>query len=204
MKTFLYKTFVQPRLLREASKKKIRFLEIGPGNNRIPDYETVNAVKSKVTDYICDCSKEPLPFDNDSFDSIYSSHFLEHIEWFKVNDILAEMFRCIKPGGFVEIWVPDGLKVAQTIVDTESGKLTQSPDGWTHKTNPENNLYIWSNARMFWGANPTYPSNHKSFYTFKFLKELLEKTGFTNIQELDLTEAKNTHGWINLGVRAYK
>jgi ubiquinone/menaquinone biosynthesis C-methylase UbiE len=179
-------------------------LEIGPGRERIPGFYSLNAVKSDATDFICDCGRQPLPFSDDAFDLIYSSHFLEHIPWFKVAAILDEMHRCIKPGGAVEIWVPDALKIARVIIDAEEGRLSGLPDGWENAFNPENSPYVWANGRMFWGANPAYPSEHRALYTFKYLKRLLEKHGFRNVQQLDLSEAVNGHGWINLGVRAFK
>ncbi len=189
---------------RKIYKPKCDKLEIGPGDKRILGFCTVNAVRSPVTDYICDCGKNNLPFTDNVFSIVYSSHFLEHIEWFNTDRILSEMYRVLKPGGYVEIWVPDALKVAKTIIAAESGELTKSPDDWKTWRNRDNNPFIWAAGRMFWGANPEYPSWHKSLYTFKHLKQLLEKHGFINVQELPLSEAKNTHGWINLGVRAYK
>lgn len=46
----------------------------------------------------------PLPFDDDSFDSVISLNTLEHI--YDASAVLQEMFRVVKPGGKVHVTVP--------------------------------------------------------------------------------------------------
>ena len=65
--TNLFKIFIQPFILRKNSKKKIRFLEIGPGNSRIENFETLNVVKNEVSDFVGDATNH-LPFHDNSFD----------------------------------------------------------------------------------------------------------------------------------------
>lgn len=48
-----------------------------------------------------------LPFPDDSIEEIYSSHALEHIGKFEVLDTLKEWRRILRPGGKIEIQVPD-------------------------------------------------------------------------------------------------
>lgn len=50
---------------------------------------------------------EGLPFDNDSFDVVYSSHFLEHLSPEQAKFFLRECYRVLKPGGIIRIVVPD-------------------------------------------------------------------------------------------------
>jgi len=45
-----------------------------------------------------------LPFENESFDSIFTSETLEHV--FNPNTILAELNRCLKPDGKLLITIP--------------------------------------------------------------------------------------------------
>lgn len=45
-----------------------------------------------------------LPFENNSQDYVYSSHFLEHVEDYKI--ALQEQFRVLKPGGHIVLVVP--------------------------------------------------------------------------------------------------
>ena len=48
-----------------------------------------------------------LPYDNNSFDVVYSSHFLEHLTKKQADFVLSEIIRILKPGGIVRIIVPD-------------------------------------------------------------------------------------------------
>lgn len=50
------------------------------------------------------CSAESLPFEDDSFDMVYSSHVLEHIP--DQAKALNEIFRVLKPGGYHFCVVP--------------------------------------------------------------------------------------------------
>lgn len=48
-----------------------------------------------------------LPFDNKSFDVIYSSHFLEHLSSSQVRFVLKEFKRVLKTNGILRVVVPD-------------------------------------------------------------------------------------------------
>jgi len=60
------------------------------------DLSVVN-IKRKVFDLIL--------FNSNSFDYVYSSHFLEHLE--DPQCMIEEMVRVVIPGGFVVIYLPD-------------------------------------------------------------------------------------------------
>lgn len=48
-----------------------------------------------------------LPFEEDSFDVIYSSHFFEHISIIQAKSVLQEVHRILQPNGVLRIVVPD-------------------------------------------------------------------------------------------------
>lgn len=48
-----------------------------------------------------------LPFENDSMDVVYHSHFLEHLDREVARQFLVEVKRILKPGGIHRIVVPD-------------------------------------------------------------------------------------------------
>lgn len=48
-----------------------------------------------------------LPYENNSVDSIWSSHTLEHIDKFHIVSTLKEWYRILKPNGIITIRVPD-------------------------------------------------------------------------------------------------
>lgn len=61
------------------------------------------------------CSAEILPFDDNSFDLIYSSHVLEHIP--DINNALAEMARVLKPGGIFFCVTPVSFEKFYSIIN---------------------------------------------------------------------------------------
>lgn len=203
IKNFFYKLFIENKILLKNSKESIRMLEIGPGNERLSGFETLNIVKTISTDYVCDI-RVGTKFKDETFDVVYSSHFLEHIEWFLVDNVLKELYRIIKSGGAVEIWVPDTYKIIKVISDAEEGRINETPDGWLVK-NYDNNPFVWACGKLFYGANDSYPSWHKGMFTYGYLKYLLKKNGFVDVDKLDLIDCrKDNHGWINLGIKGIK
>ena len=184
------------------SAKPERKLEIG-SFNRLPEFETLNVVPGRLVDYVLD-STRALPFESGTFSIIYASHVIEHFPWYSVSAVLREWVRVLKPGGRLEIWVPDALKIFETVIEAEAGRISQTPDQWT-RLNPTGDPYLWANGRLFYGANPGYPSWHTAMYTPRSLVQMLRSVGLVDVRVL--TEAENTgpdlHGWINLGACGY-
>jgi len=195
-------------LWRNARKPR-RCLEIGPGNSRLPGFETLDIIGGRNVDYVYDAGK-PLPFEDNTFDLVYASHVLEHIPWYKVEEVVKEWVRILKPGGVLEVWVPDGLKICKALVDYELTGIKEAMerDGW-YRFNSEKSLYIWVNGRIFsYGdgtGNPCHPNWHRALFTARYLKECFERAGLVNVRELDRSEVRGyDHGWINLGIRGRK
>lgn len=187
---------------------KQRYLEIGSGEKRIDGFETLNVVEGPDVDHVCDASK-PLPFQDGTFDLIYASHILEHIPWYMTEDTLREWVRVLKSGGVLEVWVPDGLKICETLVLAEyEGTNLIDLDGW-YKFNQRKDPCVWAAGRIFtYGdgtGNPDHPNWHRAFFTPRYLKELFEHIGLVHVRQMDPPEARGRkHGWITLGVRGIK
>jgi len=54
---------------------------------------------------LCDIEKEPLPFNDNTFDVVYSKSFIEHLYY--PEKFLEEAYRVLKPGGKIITLVPD-------------------------------------------------------------------------------------------------
>jgi SAM-dependent methyltransferase len=80
-----------------------RICDIGAGGRKItPDTFTVDGFVTANTDLVCDIHHIPLP--DESFDAIFSTGTLEHVE--DPRQALAEMWRLLKTGGVIHIEVP--------------------------------------------------------------------------------------------------
>src|SRR5688572_19487584 len=107
----------------------MRCLEIGPGPIRLPGFETLNVIKTPVTDHVGDAQRPPFP--NNSFDVVYSSHCIEHVEWFQVEDTIREWVRILKPGGLLEVHTVNGYNLLKALIDLEeTGKTDLTAGKW--------------------------------------------------------------------------
>lgn len=80
-------------------------LNLGCGLKKIIGWVNVDAYESCKPDLVWDLNKTPFPWKDNSVDEIYMSHILEHIEnWWPA---FTECARILKPGGTLEIRVPD-------------------------------------------------------------------------------------------------
>lgn len=186
----------------------LRCLEIGPGDKPIQGFEALNIVSDGVSKHIADAGKS-LPFKSNTFDIVYASHVLEHVPWTHTIETLKEWHRIIKPNGRLEVWVPNGLKIARQFVEAEdSGEAFSAPDGW-YRFNETKDPCVWAAGRIF-----TYgdgkgtlgdPNWHLAIFSPRYLKKALEAAGFNEVIEQDASKVRGyDHGWINLGFWAHK
>ncbi len=94
----------------------MKILDLGCGNGKLsrknifPDYNLEGEVigldfnKGEEVDGMCDLNKGKLPFKNNSFDIVYTSHCLEHIQ--NIVPLIYEVHRILKGGGKFLIAVP--------------------------------------------------------------------------------------------------
>ena len=194
--------------LRRNADHKHRMLEIGPGGDRIPGFETLNFMFGSNVDYVCDATQR-LPFADDTFTLIYASHVLEHVPWYRTVDVLREWVRVLRPGGSLEIWVPNGLKICRAFVDAEyEGHDPLENDPWT-RFNSGRDPCVWASGRIFTYGDGTGrindPNWHRALFSPRYLRKAMEEAGLTSVREMDHTEVRGyDHGWINLGLRGSK
>lgn len=187
----------------------LRCLEIGPGDKPVRGFEALNIVGDGISKHVADAGKG-LPFEDDTFDIIYASHVLEHVPWTHTVSTLKDWRRIIKPGGRLEVWVPNGLKICQRFVEAEqNGEIPfKAPDDW-YRFNDHKDPCVWAAGRIF-----TYgdgegtlgdPNWHLALFSPRYLRKLLLDAGFGDVSEQDRSKVRGyDHGWINLGFWAVK
>lgn len=107
-----------------------------------------------------------LGYAQETVDEIRAYHSLEHIPYFEIGKVLKHWYNTLKKGGTILIAVPDL---------EECIKLLNNDYGW-----------LQQNANIFGEVNPTGYWNkpqdwHRSGFTKKSIKQILEMTGFENI-----------------------
>lgn len=88
--------------LKEQLGREPVCVELGAGQNPEPGFTGVDIMPG--SDIEADLFTMPFPFDDDSVDFIYSSHFVEHVpDW---DAFWSEVYRVISPKGIVVAMTP--------------------------------------------------------------------------------------------------
>lgn len=113
--------------------------------------------------------KSKLMFDDNSVDLIYSSHFLEHLDYADGEEFLKEAHRILKPHGTMRLILPDLRELMVKYFDKELWDLDEINDG---------SAGCDHDAGKFWKL---LFEGHKSAYDFEAVFNVANKIGFTGI-----------------------
>lgn len=105
-----------------------------------------------------------LPFEDESVDYIYSSHFFEHLFKDDAQKVIRESFRVLKVGGIIRIGVPDLDQVISFYQNGEKEKALR---------------ILYSESKK------SHYSYHRYMYDFDLLYDLMIKCGFHNIRRCE-------------------
>jgi predicted SAM-dependent methyltransferase len=83
----------------------LAYLNIGCGASFFPEWTNIDNYKSQYVD--CFDIRNPLPYPDNSFDAVYSSHVLEHLTPLEGKKLVSEIYRILKQNGICRIVVPD-------------------------------------------------------------------------------------------------
>ena len=175
-------------------------LEIGnekTGGRLGSDWKTMDLIPGPDVDITHDLTDLPLPFNDNEFTIVYMSHILEHIAWTKTAPVLKELYRIIKPGGQLEVWVPDLEKLAKAYINPSLIKN----DGW-YKFNPDKDPTRWFNGRLF-TYGPGDENFHRAAFDERYLTKCFSQSGFVAMNRMKKPRGYD-HGWINLGIVGFK
>lgn len=95
-------------------------VNLGSGDSPEAGFINIDIQRSGAVDVLCDVRH--LPFRSMVLDLVRSSHVLEHIPWGDVDQTLKEWLRTLKPGGYLDLYVPNFLygSLAFLMMPTES------------------------------------------------------------------------------------
>lgn len=113
-----------------------------------------------------------LPYDDNSVDIIYTSHFLEHLTREEGLSFLKECFRVLKPNGIIRIAVPDARLLCQKYLSGEIMEYRHVNVGVEGAKDGAEALFHLLLA------------GHKTIYDFEALKVALEKAGFKDVRQM--------------------
>lgn len=182
----------------------MRRLEIGPGPERLAGFETLNVLPGPFTDHVGRAQHPPFP--DATFHEVYSSHCIEHVEWFEVEDTIREWVRILKPGGTLEVHTLDATPWMRVLLEfEETGETGGSTGKWRddlHKHDP----YTHAAGRLMCyskrgdkGANM-----HRALITPRYLRRCFERAGLVDLEVVAEPRGRHKHRMVNMGLRGTK
>ncbi|MFC1674336.1 methyltransferase domain-containing protein [Candidatus Omnitrophota bacterium] len=138
-----------------------------------------------------DCRKK-LPFNNQSLDFIYTSHFLEHLPRYQAVNFLAECKRALRPAGVLRVSVPDLKKLAEKYIQVDKVyflNILKSNREETEFTNIAD-LFVqyfygydtWREPDFLTKIKRKFVRGHLWMYDYNSLEDMLKLVGFFNIR----------------------
>lgn len=155
--------------------------------------------------------RKGIPFDNETFDMVYHSHFLEHLELSVALDLLKECHRVLKNDGIIRVVVPDLEQIAKkyikSLIALENGQeyaksrhreaihelfdqMVRDEASGTSQQKP----FVRLVERLIRGDATKSGELHRWMYDKYSLKDLIEIADFRNIS---IREASSSaiYGW---------
>lgn len=154
----------------------IKKLQIGSGRNVIDGWLNTDLIPLDAKIVYLDITHK-FPFNDNTFDYIFSEHLIEHISYKEGCSIFQECYRVLKPGGVIRIATPDIyflielFKQEKTYV--QENYIRWSIDAYISQANMYSETFVVNNFFRDWG--------HQFIYDFNLLKKTLENVGFVNI-----------------------
>lgn len=145
-------------------------LHIGCGYDIKEGYTNIDIRDLPNVDLVADAKE--LPYDDDSVDEIVAHHVLEHLTFKDAEIALHEWYRVLKPGGTLELGVPD-FDLCVDLMRASPSETFKWDFGIKNifgcQEDSENHEFV--DAQL-----------HRSAYTVRRLDYLLRKTGFKVIE----------------------
>lgn len=179
----------------------MRCLEIGPGAEKLPGFETLNI--RPPADHVADCRKTGLP--NGAFDLVYSSHCIEHVEWFEVEATIREWARLVRPGGMLEVHTVNAASLMREILEWEETGEGRAGT-WKRELHRDHPL-LFAAGRILNYAKKGEGGTvwmHRAILTPRYMRECFGKAGLADLEEVDEPRGPKKHRRINMGLRGRK
>lgn len=161
-------------------------LHIGCGDKNIEGWLDSDFYPTSTNVFHLDATEE-FPFENNTFDYIFSEHMIEHVSFSNGFSMLRECHRTLKTNGTVRISTPDLKFLIDLYQDGKSELQTEYIKWATEKFIKDahfpNDTFVINNFVRDWG--------HLFIYDEKTLRASLKKAGFTNIVRCELNESEN-------------
>lgn len=133
-----------------------------------------------------------MPFNDNTFQYLYSEHTLEHLRITKIKFFLEECHRVLKPGGIFRITVPDLELVARKYVEKDQEFFRPYLEKYEPQRKQDKAKY-WL-VRTPGGVVNTlatkYFHHHRWFYDFDTLSQCCQEVGFEKVERKSFQDSE--------------
>jgi predicted SAM-dependent methyltransferase len=152
-------------------------LHLGSGHRRVRGWLNVDISGSDVD---VDLAAGHLPFPDGHFSAVCSQHVIEHLHLIdELEPLMLEVFRVMQPGGDVYLSCPDIKKLCESYLEHGCEDLVE--DRLQRVSKYTLNGYP---ASHFLNDMFHQQGQHKNLFDFPLLAALLEKSGFSAVEEI--------------------
>lgn len=149
-------------------------LNLGCGKISKQGYINIDKNSFSNVDRVLDIRK--LDYNQNEIEEVRMNYVIEHLTYKEGEELLRTILKILQPGGLLELSAPDLDKCCKRFLETQERKWSY----WLY------NIY---------GAQRWPGDVHKSGYTFTRMKEILEKTGYTEIKDISPTDEYHAHNF---------
>jgi predicted SAM-dependent methyltransferase len=164
----------------------VRRLQLGTGSNPYDGW-----LNTDVADYrrrggiVYLDARKPFPLPDESFDSVFSEHIIEHLTYEEGLQCLRESYRVLRPGGRVRVATPSLRRLARLyddeLTDLQHRYLRWSVDSFIAHADVALPGFVVNN--MF------HNFEHRFVYDDQTLRHALEISGFRDVTEWRVGES---------------
>lgn len=194
----------------QAKKERVQrlsLLQIGCGP--CPNFKFINLDYDwqPGVDIVWDIN-QPLPFESNTLKGIFTEHCLEHFGLSKLDSVLKEFYRILKPNGYLRIVVPD-LKKYVAAYWRRLNDLSCEEDALSSAKDFNRVFYVGHEGMV---KNKWLNNGHHYIHDYESMHLALSQAGFKKIKEQqygqgecdDLLIDRQDRSWESLYVEAQK
>ncbi|HEY8776050.1 MAG TPA: methyltransferase domain-containing protein [Gaiellaceae bacterium] len=164
----------------------VRRLQLGAGNNPYPRWLNTDVVDfTRRNEVIYLDARKPFPLPDDSFDTVFTEHMIEHLTYAEGRHCLAECRRILRPDGLIRVATPS-LEQLIALYGDEQTELQHDYLQWSIDTFAANaDVYLPG----FVLNNMFRNFGHEFVYDKETLSHSLQSAGFVDIEEFPVGES---------------
>jgi predicted SAM-dependent methyltransferase len=182
VRTIRRKVLDPRRIRRYVAAHPVRKLQIGTGPNPLPGWLNTDLLPDFYPEHrgkivFLDAAR-PFPFDDRTFDYVFSEHQIEHIPEAAARAMVRECFRVLRPGGRVRVATPD----LAAILGLYDHPLDETERHYVEWVMARFRPGIQSGNRRCYVINHMFKGHkHQFIYDYETLAALLTDAGFAEV-----------------------